>query len=209
MIGLKLLSAIDFCLRQIRPQYTDIPFRGVSVVLFGDFGQLPPVVDSALYQSPTDRSPLVVHQASHLYRSTFSRAFNLTQQMRQQGRTEMDNKFQEALGHLRIGTVTKADWEFFQSRVLANLSLEDQERFQQSTFLFTTNADVVERNVTMLGKVTHPNRAVARIEAKYHVISMEEGAKIDSDYCNGLEHVLHVYGGCARSWNLIRCSRGR
>src|SRR5271155_2349161 len=112
--------------------------------------------------------------------------------MRQQGQTEMEYKFQEALGHLHLGTVTKADWEFFQSRVLANPSLEDQERFQQSTFLFTTNADVVERNITMLEKVTHPNGAVARIEAKYHGISMEEGAKIDSDYCNGLEHVLHV-----------------
>jgi ATP-dependent DNA helicase PIF1 len=184
--------AIDFRLRQIRPQFQDIPFGGVSVVLFGDFGQLPPVIDSALYQSPTEKSPLTIHQTSQLYRSTFSRAFNLTQQMRQQGQTEMDNKFQEALGHLRLGSVTKADWEFFQSRVLANLSLEDQQRFEQSTFLFTTNADVVERNISMLEKVTHPNRAVARIEAKYHGISMEEGAKVESDYCNGLEHVLHV-----------------
>jgi hypothetical protein len=109
--------AIDFRLRQIRPQFQDIPFGGVSVVLFGDFGQLPPVIDSALYQSPTEKSPLIIHQTSQLYRSTFSRAFNLTQQMRQQGQTEMDNKFQEGLGHLRLGTVTKADWEFFQSQI--------------------------------------------------------------------------------------------
>ena len=112
--------------------------------------------------------------------------------MRQQGQTEMDNQFQEALGHLRIGTVTKVDWEFFQSRVLVNLPLEDQDRFQQSTFLFTRNVDVVERNTTMLEQVSHPNRAVAKIEAKYHGISREEGSKVDLDYCNGLEHLMYV-----------------
>src|SRR5579859_2862667 len=84
--------------------------------------------------------------------------------MRQQGQTEMDNQFQEALGHLQIGTVTRVDWEFFQSRVLVNLPLEDQDRFQQSTFLFTRNVDGVEQNTTMLEQVSHPNRAVAKIE---------------------------------------------
>ena len=37
---------------------------------------------------------------------------------------------------------------------------------------------------------------VARIEAQYRGISAEEGAKIDSDYCNGPEHVLHLSVGC-------------
>lgn len=65
MIGLKLLSAIDYRLRELRPQYRDIPFGGVSVILFGDFGQLPPVTDAALYQPITNRSPSIIQTASN------------------------------------------------------------------------------------------------------------------------------------------------
>ena len=45
----------------------------------------------------------------------------------------------------------------------------------------------------MLEKVGSP---VARIEAQYHGISTEAGASVESGYCNGLEHVLHLSVGC-------------
>lgn len=83
MIGLKLLSIIDYRLREIRPQYTDSPFGGVSVILFDDFGQLPPIADAALYQSISNQSPTMLQHASNLYHDAFPRAFNLTQQLRQ------------------------------------------------------------------------------------------------------------------------------
>jgi hypothetical protein len=37
---------------------------------------------------------------------------------------------------------------------------------------------------------------VAKIEALYHGISSEEGAKVNSDYYNNLEHVLYLSVGC-------------
>lgn len=71
MIGLRMLSAIDQRLREIRPQYSNVLFGGVSVILFGDFCQLPPVLDLALYQLTTTHSPANIQFASRLYRSSF------------------------------------------------------------------------------------------------------------------------------------------
>lgn len=45
----------------------------------------------------------------------------------------------------------------------------------------------------MLERVDTP---AARIEARYHGISAEAGAPVQSDFCNGLEHVLHLCVGC-------------
>src|SRR4051794_10926378 len=45
MVGCRMLSLIDLRLRQATPERKDEPFEGKSVILFGDFGQLPPVCD--------------------------------------------------------------------------------------------------------------------------------------------------------------------
>jgi PIF1-like helicase len=193
MIGLRLLNAIDYRLREIRPQYNDLPFGGISIVLFGDFAQLPPVADVSLYQSVTDKSPSVIQHTSRLYRNSFNRAFHLIQQMRQQEQDDMALKFQQALSHLRSGDIEREDWEFFQSKVLSNLPPEAQQEFDDAIILYSTNREVIQTNISMLEKVGSP---VARIEAQYHGISTEAGASVESEYCNGLEHVLHLSVGC-------------
>jgi ATP-dependent DNA helicase PIF1 len=194
MIGMKLLARIDTRLRECRPQFHDKPFGGVSIVLFGDYGQLPPVCDTALYAPISDRSPPALYHASTLYRQSFAHAFHLTQQMRQQGQTEMDLKFQLALSHLRLGNISIDDWEFFQLRVLSQLPPNEQYQFRDIIRLFGTKAEVKETNTSKLENLGKP---VAHLEAKYSAsISPMEGAKIDSDHCNGLEHLLHFSVGC-------------
>ena len=49
MCGQWMLYAVDQRCRQSRPQYSEIPFGNLSVILAGDFTQLPPVGDRALY----------------------------------------------------------------------------------------------------------------------------------------------------------------
>ena len=49
MVGRKLFGQIDRRLRQAFPHQAQEVFDGCSVLLFGDFGQLPPVMDLPLY----------------------------------------------------------------------------------------------------------------------------------------------------------------
>ena len=52
MLGLQTLAQIDSRLRQMKP--CDSPLGNFHVGLFGDFAQLPPVGDAALYGNPSN-----------------------------------------------------------------------------------------------------------------------------------------------------------
>ena len=76
------------------PHSADVVLGGCSVLLSGDFGQLPPVMDLPLYSSDM-KSPL-----SDLGRTayqSFSKAIVLTQVMRQLGQNPEQVRFREIL----------------------------------------------------------------------------------------------------------------
>src|SRR5204862_123567 len=49
MVGRRMLALIDLRLRQAFPEQQNQVFGGRSVILVGDFGQLPPVLDEPMY----------------------------------------------------------------------------------------------------------------------------------------------------------------
>ena len=53
MVGRKTFGQIDRRLRQIFPHHSHQVLGGCSCLLFGDFGQLPPVLDLPLYTTVT------------------------------------------------------------------------------------------------------------------------------------------------------------
>ena len=59
MIGHRMLAWVDKRLRQATARL-DLPMGGISVILFGDFGQFPPVGDRPLYVSPSTND-LAIH----------------------------------------------------------------------------------------------------------------------------------------------------
>jgi ATP-dependent DNA helicase PIF1 len=116
MVGRKLFGQIDKRLRQAFPRSADKVLGNCSCLLFGDFGQLPPVMDLPLYSSDV-RSAL-----SDLGRTayqSFNKAIVLTQVMRQAGQDSEQVRFREILLRLRDAHVTIDDWQHLMTRSLA------------------------------------------------------------------------------------------
>ena len=189
MVGLRLLRAIDIRLREPFPERSRRPFGGISVMLFGDFGQLPPVLDAALYARLTEKSPTSIHAACQLYKDNFRTAFQLTEQMRQQGLSEEDSKFATALLNMRVGAVTSEDWQFFQHRVLSEFPVTERLGFANAISLFMTNNEVRERNTVKLEELHSP---VAQVISRYRGTTEMEGSYVESDHCGGLQHSLYL-----------------
>ena len=80
MVGRKIFGQIDRRLRQVFPHHTQEVFGECSILLFGDFGQLPPVMDLPLYTTDTHSDLSDQGRAACLH---FNKAFTLTQVMRQ------------------------------------------------------------------------------------------------------------------------------
>ena len=85
MVGRKLFGQVDQRLRQAFPQHSDQVLGGCSCLLFGDFSQLPPVMDLPLYTKST--SSTLSDIRSNGYQS-FQHAVVLDQVMRQSGQDQ-------------------------------------------------------------------------------------------------------------------------
>ena len=102
MIGRKLFRQIDQRLCQIFPHRSHEILGGCSCLLFGDFGQLPPVMDLPLYTTvPRTELPDL---GSTIYHS-FDQAVVLDQIMRQSGDDPEQVLFRSILLRLRNGEI--------------------------------------------------------------------------------------------------------
>ena len=106
-VGRKMFGQVDKRLRQVFPHRSDLVLGGCSVLQFGDFGQLPPVMDLPLYT--TSASSALSDVGAGGYQS-FNRAVVLDQIMRQAGQDPSQVLFGDIL-RLRNGEVTEDDWK--------------------------------------------------------------------------------------------------
>lgn len=81
MMGQRMLAWVDQRLRQATAKLQQ-PLGGLSVILFGDFAQLPPVCDLPLY-APPGKSSISLH--GYTIYHTFSTTVILDQILRQAG----------------------------------------------------------------------------------------------------------------------------
>ena len=112
MMGQKMLAWVDKRLRQATGKL-ECTFGGFSVLLFGDFGQLPPVGDCSMYAPPTSNQ-LSMH-GFHIYQ-IFNTVVILDQVLHQSGTDPAANRFHELLANLHDGTATEEDWQLLLTR---------------------------------------------------------------------------------------------
>lgn len=108
MLGLRQLHLLDSCLRQISPSSTQ-PFGRINVLLLGDFCQLPPVGERALYDTRRCIRRVVDAIAGQQLYQLFDKTIILTEIMCQQGQDETSLRFRELLSDRRDGIITQDD----------------------------------------------------------------------------------------------------
>ncbi len=179
MVGRKVFGQIDRRLRQAFPHHARQVFGGCSILLFGDFGQLPPVMDLPLYTTDT-RSDLS-DQGRTAYLE-FDKAFTLTRIMRQAGNDPDQVRFRDILLRLRNAQVTMQDWNCLMEQTPTQVA--DLTPFANALRLYPTVEAVVQYNVA---KLEASGKPIATIKA---VHTGANAAKASSDDASGLEAVI-------------------
>ena len=164
MIGFDMLYMINKRLKELKPDKVNTEFGGVSIILMGDFAQLPPVTDKPLYGSLTtvkDKKNKCYQKGLNLY-TMFTKAIVLTEIMRQQGDDE--EEFRYVLKQLSKGKFTEKDWEWMKPQNLATMSETDQQQFKDTAIMLCAfNRDRNKHNIYKIKQLGNP---VAQLKAE-------------------------------------------
>ena len=180
MLGQNMMAWVDKRLRQATT-HLDIPFGGMSVILIGDFAQLPPVGDRPLF------APETAGSHGHTMYSLFTNVVILDQIIRQSGTSTEDRHFRDILLRLRNGQSTEDDWTtlFKHTPTTANNAIE----FTDALHLFYKKEHVAKYNHEVITKLGSP---IARINA---INSCTAAASAKSDDAGGLQKVILMAKG--------------
>ena len=181
MIGLYMLYMIDARLKEIK--CCNESFGGISIIIMGDFAQLPPVKDQPMFARGTKTRKL-----SH-YQSEAVALFNLFQTtiifdeiMRQSG--DDQKEFRDTLDSLASGSFNKEHWNYLKKRSLydnGNFSPEEQDKFLlEAIMLCAYKKDMKEYNVQRMKALGTPIAGIKSIN------SSSETAKANSSVAQGL-----------------------
>ena len=158
MMGQRMFAWVDRRLRQATAKL-DEPLGGISVILFGDFAQLPPVCDLPLYSNP-NKNPLSIHGYT-IYR-TFSKIIILDKVLRQAGTHSSACQFRDVLLRVRDGVILYDDWQTLLQRSLPHV--DNFQDFHEAVHLFYDRQSVAKFSYDNRGR----SRPLQKGGAKYN-----------------------------------------
>lgn len=207
MVGRSMLGKIDLRLRQIFPACKDVAFGGRSVLLFGDFGQLPAILDSALYDPyPSGSKNALSGAGLHVYKTCF-RAQSITLDVvhRQQGADPAAVAFRQALMEARDCQLSPDSIDLLEAREKDRLppgqsftlglpshfcSLSTLPgTFDDAPHLFSRKADVYDWNDFRLRT---DGRPILKVDS---INSSEKARKASTDAAGGLAKAVYLMRG--------------
>ena len=183
MLGQATFGWIDRRCKQITGN-CNLPFGGVSLILTGDPGQLPPVADKPLYHAKPGCN---IKEQGHLGYKMFDKVIKLTVNRRVQGAEMSQVKFCELLKRLRRGKSTTDDWKLLLTRQPANV--KNLAEFDDATRLFFSNEDVAKYNHNQLTLLQQP---IANINAHHSSVLAKRASQ---DEMFGLEPLVFLAKG--------------
>ena len=152
MMGQQMFAWVDKHLRYGTGRL-DKPCGGLSVILIGDFGQLPPVSDTPLY---TKQFALHGYTMYHL----FSTVVIFDQVCRQSGSNPSSCAFRELLLCLRDGETTQHVWQILLQQAPQNV--QNCHDFDDAIWLFYDKRSVASYNMQ---QILNLNTPVAQLSA--------------------------------------------
>jgi hypothetical protein len=162
MMGQEMFWMIGERLKQARPQQQDHEFGNLSIVLLGDWRQLPPVGDSSLFDKESKKP-----RGYNLYQ-LFHEVILFDMVQRQSGSDQ--ELFRRELQSLGDGEFSKESWLRWRSRALELLPLKEQQDFFKTGILACAlKKDMVKHNIM---KVKDNHQPIAPITA----VSTPKGA---------------------------------
>ena len=135
MLGQNTFGWIDKRCKQATGCYDKV-LGGISMILIGDPGHLPPVPDKPLYHSQPSNA---IGDQGYLTYRMFDKVVKLTVNQIVQGRSSEQEKFRDLLPRLRKGNSTTQDWQLLLTCQPSNVSIAD---FEDAVRLFYSNQEV-------------------------------------------------------------------
>ena len=173
MVGQEMFWMVSERLKQAYPRNHDKPFGNLSIVLVGDWKQLPPVGDSSLYDSES-KNP----RGYNLYQ-LFQKVIFFEVVQRQTGNEQ--EQFRTDLQSLGEGQFSLETWKRWRSRALDLLPQAEQKLFFDSGILACAlKKDMVKHNVM---KVKANGMPIAPVTA---VSTPKEACNMSSEQSSGL-----------------------
>ena len=164
MVGLYMMYQLDKRLKEIKSTNSNLPFGGISVILMGDFAQLPPVGDKPMFTSQT-RSLSHCQSFGKLMFDVFQKTIIFDQIMRQQG--DDQKPFREVLDRLANGKFNRDDYNYLCQRdLMGDGQITENERnefLKNATKLCAYNKDLISYNIDRIKELGTP---IAVIKSK-------------------------------------------